>query len=116
MLGKSANLDHVFKSLSDSTRRDILRRLVQHELSISEIADPYDLTYAAVSKHIKVLEDANLVKRRREGKRFMLKTNSSPFILIDDWMEYYRNHWSEVFDQLDNYLVELQQENEPNEK
>lgn len=101
-------LNHIFHSLADDTRRDILKRLSRTELSVSEIADSYDMSLPAVSKHLSVLENANLISRRRNGKKFMIHTNSQELKQIDDWISYFRNFWTESFEKMDGYLTELQ--------
>ncbi len=103
-------LDLIFNSLADGTRRDILKRLVRQELSVSEVAEPYDMSLAAVSKHLKVLERANLLGRRRDGKRYILRADTEPLKKIDTWIDFYRKYWEESFNKLDDYLMELQKE------
>ena len=103
-------LDLIFNSLADGTRRDILKRLVRQELSVSEVAEPYDMSLAAVSKHLKVLERANLLGRRRDGKRYILRAEIEPLRKVDSWIDFYRRHWEESFNKLDDYLTELQKE------
>ena len=102
-------LDVIFHSLADSTRRDILRRISREELSVTQIAQPYDISMAAVSKHISVLENADLIKRRREGKGYMLGSNPATLQKIDEWMEFYRQYWITSFDKMDSYLTTLQE-------
>ncbi|MFW9855497.1 MAG: ArsR/SmtB family transcription factor [Candidatus Thorarchaeota archaeon] len=104
----SVQLDQIFRSLADKTRRDILKRLVQKELSISEIAAPYDMSLAMVSKHLKKLEIAGLLGRRREGRWYILRTNVKPLKQVDKWIDFYRKYWEEAFDKLDEYLTDLQ--------
>ncbi len=104
----NVQLDLIFNSLADSTRRDILKRLVRQELSVSEVAEPYDMSLAAVSKHLKVLERANLLGRRRDGKRYILRADIAALKKVDNWIEYYREFWDESFNKLDDYLTELQ--------
>ncbi|MHA2171503.1 MAG: ArsR/SmtB family transcription factor [Candidatus Kariarchaeaceae archaeon] len=104
----SIQLDLIFNSLADGTRRDILKRLVRQELSVTEVAEPYDMSLAAVSKHLKVLERANLLGRRRDGKRYILRANIEPLKKVDNWIDFYRKHWEEAFDKLDDYLADLQ--------
>jgi DNA-binding transcriptional ArsR family regulator len=101
-------LDQIFNSLADSTRRDILKRLVRQELSVSEVAEPYDMSLAAVSKHLKVLEKANLLGRRRDGKKFILRADIEPLKKVDNWIDFYRKYWEGAIDRLDDYLTELQ--------
>ncbi len=106
----NVQLDLIFNSLADSTRRDILKRLVREELSVSEVAEPYDMSLAAVSKHLKVLERANLLGRRRNGKRYILRADIEPLKKVDNLIEFYRRHWEEAFIKMDDYLTELQKE------
>jgi DNA-binding transcriptional ArsR family regulator len=107
MVEYTLSLDSIFSSLADPTRRDILRRLINQELTISEIAKPYDLTFAAVSKHLKVLEKAQLIIKRRRGKEQMVQV--SPLALKDaaDYLEKYRQLWGERFQSLDKLLKEI---------
>lgn len=108
-------LDLIFNSLADGTRRDILKRLIRQELSVSEVAEPYDMSLAAVSKHLKVLERANFLGRRRDGKKYILRADIEPLKKIDSWIEYYREFWDESFNKLDDYLTELQRGNKKKE-
>jgi DNA-binding transcriptional ArsR family regulator len=101
------SLDSVFASLSDTTRRDILRRLINHELTIGEIAKPYDLTFAAVSKHLKVLEKAQLIIKRRRGKEQMVSVAPQALQQAADYLENYRLLWDERFRSLDKLLKEM---------
>jgi DNA-binding transcriptional ArsR family regulator len=107
MVEYTLSLDSVFSSLADPTRRDILRRLINQELSISAVAKPYDLTFAAVSKHLKVLEKAQLIIKQRRGKEQMVSV--SPLALKDaaDYLENYRMLWDERFQNLDKLLKEM---------
>jgi DNA-binding transcriptional ArsR family regulator len=100
-------LDQVFNSLSDSTRRDILQRVAGKELSVGEIAKYYDLTFAAVSKHLKVLERAKLISKRRRGKEQMVSV--SPWALKEaaDYLENYRRRWEERYQALDEVLKNM---------
>ena len=104
----NVHLDLIFNSLADSTRRDILKRLVREELSVSEVAEVYDMSLAAVSKHLKVLERANLLGRRRDGKRYILRADIEPLKEVDSWIDFYRKHWDDAFNRMDDYLTELQ--------
>jgi DNA-binding transcriptional ArsR family regulator len=72
------------------------------------VAEPYDMSLAAVSKHLKVLERANLLGRRRDGKRYILSADIEPLKKLDNWIDFYRRHWEESFNKLDDYLTELQ--------
>jgi DNA-binding transcriptional ArsR family regulator len=101
-------LDAIFHSLADSTRRDILLQLSLKEQSVSEISLHYNMSMAAVSKHVNVLEQASLISRRRDGKKFMLQSNPVTLRKVDEWMEFYRKFWMKSFEKLDSYLTTLQ--------
>jgi DNA-binding transcriptional ArsR family regulator len=107
MVEYALSLDSIFASLADPTRRDILRRLINQELSISDIAKPYDITFAAVSKHLMVLEKARLIIKQRRGKEQMVQV--SPLAIKDaaDYLENYRLLWDERFQSLDKLLKEI---------
>lgn len=111
----NVQLDSIFHSLADSTRRDIMKRLVHNEISVSEIAKAYSMSLAAVSKHLKVLEKANLLGRRRKGKYHILRANVTPLKKVDRWIDFYRKYWEEAFDKMDDYLAELQQGDKKND-
>jgi DNA-binding transcriptional ArsR family regulator len=104
MVECSPVLDAVFRSLSDPTRRDILRRVATEELTVTEISKSYDLTFAAVSKHLKVLENARLIEKRRQGKVFFVKMVPKPIEEATDFLEEYTKLWNTRFDQLEEYL------------
>lgn len=104
MVEYSLQLDSVFASLADPTRRDILRRVSQRQLSVGEIALPYDLTFAAISKHLKVLERARLIIKRRRGKEQIVSIAPQTIKQADDYLEFYRDLWEQRLDSLDNYL------------
>jgi DNA-binding transcriptional ArsR family regulator len=107
MVKRSAVLDAVFSSLSDPTRRDILRRVATEELSITEISKPYKLTFAAVSKHLKVLESAKLIEKRRQGKLFFVKMVPAPLDEAAGFLEEYKKLWNDRFDRLEEYLKNM---------
>jgi DNA-binding transcriptional ArsR family regulator len=104
MVERTLNLDYVFGSLADSTRRDILRRLSEQELSIGEVAKSYDLTFAAVSKHLKVLEKAQLIIKRRNGKKYLAQ--ASPVTIQDaiEYLNFYQKLMEGRLDSLESYL------------
>lgn len=104
MVEYSLGLDSVFGSLADPTRRDILRRVAGSELSISEIAADYRLTFAAVSKHLKVLEKAKLVVKRREGKQQLVQASPAALKDVSEYLRQYEKLWNTRFDALDDYL------------
>ena len=103
-------LDSVFAALADPTRRAILSRLAKGERSVTELAEPFDMSVPAVSKHLKVLERAGLIERGREAQYRPCKLNAEPLKEVASWVERYRKHWEESFDRLDDYLKELQKE------
>jgi DNA-binding transcriptional ArsR family regulator len=95
-------------ALADPTRRAILARLAEGEVSVKELAEPHDMSLAAVSKHIKVLERAGLVTRGKHAQWRPCRLQAGPLKDLDGWLAEYRRFWSENLDQLEDYLVELQ--------
>ncbi len=108
MVELTLNLDLVFGSLADPTRRDILRRVAQKELSISDISKAYKLTFAAISKHLQVLERAKLVIKRRQGKEQMVKMAPQAVVAAADFLTEYQKLWDDRLDSLEKYLKTLQ--------
>ncbi len=106
MVEQAFQLDTIFGSLADPTRRDILRRVANKELSISEIAKPYDLTFSAVSKHLKVLENAHLVMKRRRGKEHLVRVVPQTIDEADKYLRQYQKMWEDRFDKLEILLKE----------
>lgn len=105
------NLDSVFGSLADPTRRDILRRVADQELSIGEIAAPYKLTFAAISKHLKILEQAQLIHKRRHGKQQLVQTAPEALKDATTYMQQYQKLWEARLDRLDDFLKAEQLKN-----
>lgn len=101
-------LSATFSALADPTRRAILARLVLGETSVSELAEPFDMSLPAVSKHLKVLEHAGLISRSREAQWRPCKIEPEALMGVDSWLEDYRRLWNERFDRLDDYLKKLQ--------
>ncbi len=99
-------LDSTLQALADSTRRDILMRLADQERSVNEIAEPYDMSLAGVSKHLKVLEEANLVVRRKEGRKYLCRMNYEPLTEVSELIKTYRKFWEARFDELEQFLEE----------
>jgi DNA-binding transcriptional ArsR family regulator len=97
-------LDNTFAALADPTRRDILLRLSAVELSVGEIAKFYDLTFAAISKHLKVLERASLIIKRRRGKQQMVSLAPQAFADASEYLDWYRQFWEQRLDALNIYL------------
>src|SRR5690349_6049548 len=101
-------LSATFAALADPTRRAILARLALGETSVSELAEPFEMSLPAVSKHLKVLERAGLITRGREAQWRPCRIEPSALKDIDDWLERYRRFWEESFDRLDAYLQVMQ--------
>jgi DNA-binding transcriptional ArsR family regulator len=101
-------LSTTLSALADPTRRAILARLMQGEASVNELAEPFDMTLAAVSKHIKVLEGAGLVSRGRQAQWRPVKLEAAPLRDVSRLVESYRAFWEQNLDQLDAYLTALQ--------
>ncbi len=97
-----------FSALADPTRRAILARLALGETSVSELAEPFAMSLPAVSKHLKVLENAGLITRGREAQWRPARIEPDAFKDVDGWLEKYRRLWEERFDRLDAYLKTLQ--------
>ena len=104
-------LSATFAALADPTRRAILARLASGETSVLELAEPFDMSLPAVSKHLKVLERAGLIARGREAQWRPCRLQANPLKGVADWVEHYRRHWEESFDKLGAYLKELQRKN-----
>lgn len=102
------HLSATFAALADPTRRAILARLTSDEASVTELAQPFEMSLPAVSKHLKVLERAGLIERGREAQWRPCRLQAKPLKDISDWVERYRRFWEESFDRLDIYLSELQ--------
>ena len=101
-------LSITFSALADPTRRAILARLSSGPASVNELAAPFSMSLPAVSKHLKVLEKAQLIQRGREAQWRPCELKAAPLKDANDWMEQYRQFWEERFDRLEEYLKELQ--------
>jgi DNA-binding transcriptional ArsR family regulator len=104
-------LSATFAALADPTRRAILARLAQGETSVTELAQPFQMSLPAVSKHLKVLERAGLIRRGRTAQWRPCRLEAEPLKQTAAWIEQYRRFWAESFDRLDDHLREIQQEN-----
>lgn len=104
----SDHLSTVLNALADPTRRGMLARLATGEATVTELAEPYDISMAAISKHLKVLEKAGLIEQGREAQYRPRKLNPEPLKEVDQWLEDYRQMWEARFDRLDHYLRHLQ--------
>ena len=102
-------LSRVFAALADPTRRDMVSRLTDGDATVGELAAPYDVSVQAVSKHLKVLEDAGLVTRSRDAQRRPVHLEAEVFDLMTKWIERYRRQAEERFSRLDAVLAEMDQ-------
>ena len=100
-------LDNTFAALADPTRREILAHLALGEASVNELAEPFEMTLPAVSKHLKVLERAGLISRSRVAQSRPCRLEAAPLREAADWVVQYRRFWEGSFDRLDDYLREL---------
>ncbi|HEX7240786.1 MAG TPA: metalloregulator ArsR/SmtB family transcription factor [Longimicrobiaceae bacterium] len=101
-------LSATFSALADPTRRAILARLARGEATVTELAEPFDMSMPAISRHLKVLERAGLIERGREAQWRPCRLQAEPLKEVEGWVEQYRSHWEQSFDRLDAYLRQLQ--------
>lgn len=106
MVESSAALDRIFGALADVTRRDILKRVLRAEHTISELAEPYAMSLAAIAKHISVLEKAGLITKRRNGKEKVIQIQPKTIKVAAAYLSEYEKVWSERFDALEKLLEE----------
>ncbi len=99
-------LDVTFAALAHPTRRDLLRRLAAAEATVTELAAPYDISLAAVSKHLQVLEGAGLLRRRVEGRQHRLSLEAGPMREAAEWLAHYRGFWEDSLDALEALVEE----------
>ena len=102
-------LSATFAALADPTRRAILARLTSGVASVTELAEPFDISLPAVSKHLKVLERAGLIARSRDAQWRPCRLDAGPLKEVADWVEHYRRFWEQSFERLDEYLRELKE-------
>jgi DNA-binding transcriptional ArsR family regulator len=110
------SLSSTFAALADPTRRAILARLALGETSVTELAEPFQMSMPAVSKHLKVLERAGLIARGREAQWRPCRLEAAPLKNIAQWVEEYRQFWEQSFDRLDAYLNQIQTSQSKKEK
>jgi DNA-binding transcriptional ArsR family regulator len=108
-------LDATFQALAHPARRAILRRLTEGEASVMELAEPFEMSQPAVSRHLKVLEGAGLISRRREAQRRPCKLEAEPLREAAEWLVDYSRHWAQQFDRLQAVLDDLQAQAPPEE-
>ncbi len=101
-------LSTTFAALADPTRRAILGRLTRGQASVTELAEPFDMSLPAISKHLKVLERGGLIARGRDAQWRPCRLKAKPLKEAADWLEGYRRFWTESLDRLDDYLKQLQ--------
>jgi len=103
-----ARLDETFAALANSTRRAILARLAEGEASVNDLAEPFDLTLPAISRHIKVLEHAGLITQGRRAQFRPCTIAADSLAEVADWTDQYRHIWDDRFDRIDGYVRHLQ--------
>lgn len=99
-------LDATFSALADPTRRSILNLLATNELSVGEVVDQFDIAQSAISRHLNVLEAAQLIERRRDGQRRICSLRAQPLSEIDDWMNVYRPFWESALQRMDKVITQ----------
>lgn len=104
VLEDSPALDRVFHALSDPTRRAMLRNLAGGERNIGELAQPFEMSFAAASKHVRVLESAGLIRRRVQGRSHLCSIEAGPLGVADDWLRFYEGYWTRNLDALEAAL------------
>lgn len=109
-------LTRTFSALADPTRRAILARLSSGETSVSELAEPFHISLPAISRHLKVLEQAGLITRSRQAQWRPVQLTAGPLAGISNWVERYRGHWEADFVRMDDYLAQLQKGSEDDSK
>lgn len=105
-----------FAALADPTRRAILARLSEGEASVGELAEPFDMSLPAVSKHLKVLEKAGLISRSKEAQWRPARLEPMAMRSIAEWLEHYRRYWDKSFDRLEDYLRKIQKGDDNGER
>ena len=103
------NLDDIFGALADPTRRAIVARLASGEATVLELAAPFDISLPAISRHLKVLENAGLISRRRDAQKRPCRLEAGALEEINRWTLHTKRAWEQRFDELDDYLKKLQQ-------
>lgn len=103
---KEQQLNQIFSVLSDPTRRAMLKRLEQGEMSVADLSHPFDMTKSAITKHVKILENSGLLKRTIEGRIHYCRLEAEPLKSASEWMKFYERFWSNKLDALDTFLNE----------
>jgi DNA-binding transcriptional ArsR family regulator len=110
------DLDATFSALADPTRRAILARLAEGEASVMELAAPFAMSQPAISKHLRVLENAGLISKGRDGQKRPCRIEAEPLEAANEWLERYREFWERNYKRLDNLLETLLEEQKPKRK
>lgn len=108
-------LDETFGALANSTRRALLARLAEGEANVTELAEPFELSLPAISKHLKVLEQAGLIRRSKHAQYRPCALDAAPLAKVSAWTEQYRPIWEARFDRMDDFLTELQAQEDEHE-
>ena len=116
MRGDDDRLSQTFAALASSTRRAILARLAEGEATVNELAEPFNMSLPAISKHIKVLERAGLIIQGQKAQYRPCTIDVTPLKEISSWAEQYRHIWEERFDQMDNYINQISNKGENNDQ
>ena len=109
-------LDSVFHALGDATRRRMLRDLASGERTVGQLAEPFAISLAAASKHIKALENAGLIRREVRGRTHLCRLDPGPLATAHEWLSFYERFWTERLDALENLLREEDKRKKPNPK
>ena len=109
----SPQLDAIFAALADPTRRAILSRLASGDASVNELAEPFDMSQPAISKHLKVLEGAGLISRGQDAQRRPRRLEAKPLAVANEWLGRYRKYWEANYERLDTVLEELKAADTP---
>ncbi len=104
------DLDLTFGALADATRRGMLVQLSQGESNVSALAEPYNISQPAISKHLRVLEKAGLIERRRQGREQIVRVKPERAAAAADWLAYYTQFWKQQFDAVENYLKNVKKQ------
>ena len=113
---QSKQLDATFAALADPTRRAILARLASGEASVNDLAKPFKMSQPAISKHLRVLENAGLISKGLDKQRRPRRIEAAPLKVANEWIERYRQFWEVVYDNLDSLLEEMMIEEKPKTK
>lgn len=116
MSGEDDKLSEIFGALANSTRREILARLVEGEATVNELAEPFNMSLPAISKHIKILERAGLIIKGQKAQYRPCTIDVTPLELVTNWTEQYRHIWEASFDSMDEYINQLNQKEKNNDR